>query len=686
MRCRIDRVKVRLLTAGLLALAFMVAVPLHMAMASGREDARGLLARGLAALDAGQARTARIELMNAIKADPNWPAAHVAQARALLELGEGASAGTEIARARTLGARAATNRHLMAHALLLQGKAAEALGEAQAADVIAEQRSYAARMAGNALQALGRAAEAGEVFDRALALTPEDAQLWGDIGRFRFANGDAAGALVAVDRALALDGDDAGIMTLRATMVRDQYGLAASLPWFERALAIDREHVPALTEYGATLADMGQARAMLSLTRRVLALDPGNPRAYMMQAVMAARSGKYTLARNMLDHTHGALDGEPATLLLRGVLFLRGGNATLAAEQLGRLVAAQPFNQRARLLLGRAQYDAGLFGNAVDTLAPLASRQDADSYTLLLAARAQERAGDPVGAQQLLARASRPERGEATAFADAVGGMPADATLAAPNIAYIRSLIATGQAGAAVSRAQALLAANRGAPDAQIVLGDALSAAGRHGEAARAYEGAANIRFSENTALRLISAWRLAGDPARAAHVLSLYLGQNPQDLSANRLAATAYLGAEQWSHAVDVLEGLRARVGNGDGLLLANLAWAWLGAGDADRALVYAKAAYRLRPADPMVTDVYGWTMLQVKGGKGAKEGTRGAIDLLEKAAALVPGQPLVQLHLGKAYAAAGMKREAFAALSLSAAAPAFVRRDDARAALAAL
>ena len=69
-------------------------------------DGSAALARGLAALDKGDARTARVELMNAIKGNARSVVARVAQARALVELGDGAGAQAEIDRARAMGAPA----------------------------------------------------------------------------------------------------------------------------------------------------------------------------------------------------------------------------------------------------------------------------------------------------------------------------------------------------------------------------------------------------------------------------------------------------------------------------------------------------------------------------------------------------------------------------------------------------
>ena len=55
--------------------------------ASGPEASKQAYDRGVAALQAGQPRTARVEFMNAIKADPNNGGARIMQAQVYLALG-----------------------------------------------------------------------------------------------------------------------------------------------------------------------------------------------------------------------------------------------------------------------------------------------------------------------------------------------------------------------------------------------------------------------------------------------------------------------------------------------------------------------------------------------------------------------------------------------------------------------
>lgn len=650
------------------------------------QDGRAAYARGIAALDKGDARTARVELMNAIKGEPRSVAARLAQARALVELGDGAGAQAEVERMRALGGRPGEARDVMAQALLLQGDMEGALREAAMGDTPGAAIPATLRVAARAHMARGDLDAARAALEKALPLAPSSADTWTDISRLRLMLGDQAGAIGAADRALALAPTDADALTLRGTLVRDQYGLVAALPWFERALAIYPDSIAALTEYAATLADAGQASRALGISRRVLAVDPANARAWFLQAVIAARADKADLARGLLARTGGRLDNEPSTLLLRGILHIQDGNGVLAAQSLGQLVQAQPDNRVARTLLARALFMTGDYASAATMLAPIVAQRDADPYVLTLAARTQEALGDRAMADDMLARAAWPVRAVADPFIDprdsaiTAGPPPANAATAQDNIPYIRALLATGRADAAVARAQMLSRANPGAPAAHVVLGDALGAAGRPADAVRAYETAANIRFDRNVALRLVAALGRAGDPTRAVQVVQLFLTQNPDDVAAMRLAAGAHMQAHDWRGALRLLQAVRARTGSQDAVLMSDMARAALESGDAARARAYAAHAYRMMPGNPMTADIYGWTLMR------SGQAGQPAIDLLEKAVALAPRHPLIQMHLGQAYAAAGRKREAKLALNRALSVGNFAERQQAVDALAAL
>ncbi len=607
-------------------------------------DARVAIAQALGQFERGHWTAARDRAQAATAADPDWGFAQAVLARTHLALGEGAAAEGAIDRAIRGGFDAARAHQLRAHARLLQGDTSGAIADADRATP--RYRGYAVRIKAQALAAQGNVAAALPLFDRVLAERPGDAGAWAALGRVRMSAGDMTGAINAAAMAVRADPASPDALELRAETVRAQYGLVASLPWFEAALRRDPRHHDTLIEYAATLGDAGRNVAMLTAVRRAMAVRPDSAQGYYLQAVLAARAGDMATARSVLQRAGDRLSDVPAALLLSASIDLSEGAHAQAAAPLRALVARQPTNVTARKLLALALLHGDAARDALAFILPAAQRSDADSYTLTLTARALERIGDRAAAAAMLDRAASPARGRSTAFAPdaAIGELaararttPGDPAVAVP---YIRALLATGDLAQATRAAQMVADANPGAPAAQLVLGDTLAAGGRFAAAATAYARAAATRFDEPTMLRLVDARDRAGQRREASAALSLFLGQNPNNVTALRLAGQWQLAAGDAAAAVDTLETLRTMVGDRDAALLADLSAAYALAGQSGPAVDYAAAAYALAPANPLVVDAYARALVRA-GNAGA------ALPLAVKAVRLAPGHAGIRLHL---------------------------------------
>lgn len=599
--------------------------------------------RGVKALEGGDARTARVEFLNLLKAQPDNKAARIMQARTHIALGDGVAAEAEIKRARALGVPANLTRPLFAHALLLQGRTDEALAQLEGTS-----GAYAERIRGLVLAATGKSDEAAAAFARALALAPKDSLLLTDIARFRRVNGELAGALRAADQAVAANPLNGEAIMLRGELTRSQYGLRAALPWFDRAIELDGKNVTARLERAATLGDMGAMKAMLSETRRVLYLSPDNAMAYYLQAMLAARARNYPLARSLFQRTSGRLDEQPAAMLLAAAIADQTGDPAQAINRLSHLVDIQPDNDKARRLLAAVKWRAGDTAGTIETLRPLANRPDADGYSLNLMGNALAKLGDGAAASVYLTRAANPGGKAASALLalpsdpaalrDEASSRPGDAKA---QIDLIRALLAQGLGGEALSRARALQAANPDAPDASVLVGDALGIQGQFGAAAEQYRRAANIAFTEPTAMRMIEALQRSGQGDAAGKVLSLFLQQNPNSVAAQLLSASRYLEAGEWSPAIASYERLRRQLGDTDAVMLNNLAWAYSEQGDYARGLPIARKAWLLDPDNPATTDTLGWLLF-----KSGTDKARG-LTLLQRAAEGLRGSSRGQVAL---------------------------------------
>lgn len=662
----------------LTAIAGVVTLAAALALTSGparadANDAKSALAKSLAALKIGNVSAARSNAMDAVKADAGWGLAHAVLARAYLGLGEGIAAEAELDRAKAAGFDTGRAHQLYAHAWLLQGDPARAIVEAGKAQP--RFAGYAVRVGARARAAQGDLPGAQKALASVLAAAPGDSAAWSDLGRVRYDGGDIAGAIQAAGKAIALDPANLEALTLRGELVRSQYGLLAALPWFEAALSKDYYFHPALVEYAATLGDAGRYADMLGATRRALASRPDSAQVFYLQAVLAARAGNDDLARTLMQRTAGKLDGLPGALLLGGMLDYRSGGYEQAINKWRELVGRQPMNITARRLLGAALLRSGDAQGALDVLRPVALRGDADSYTLTLVARAFERNGERNWAATFLDRAAFPAGDTSVPFGiddnvAVLGGLakddPADPVR---RMAYLRGLVESGNAGQALAQAQALARLSPGAPAAHLAVGDTLVAMGRFADAVAAYRRAADIRFDEPAMLRLIDALDRSNQRAAAANVLALFLPQNPQNIAGRRLAARWQIAGSDFDAAIETLEGLRVQVGNRDAALLADLAFAYVGAEEEDTGLSYARAAYRVAPLSPAVSDAYGWALYQVGNDKGA-------VQLLEKAVAIAPGHAMLRWHLGQVYADLGRAADAKAQITAAMRDPAFADR----------
>jgi tetratricopeptide (TPR) repeat protein len=634
----------------------VVGVPTAIFAASeGNGDAREAFAKAEQFRARRDIRSARIELMNAIKADPEWIDARVAQAEVMLGLYDGIAAEAEIDRAVSLGLDPALVRHLYGHALFLQGKAQKARDQLMADDIPAEQRGYAARIMGKLAMQVGDGQLASLSFSRAMELDGKNPDLWVDIARFRADSGDQAGATNAVDEAVKLDPDNIRALQYRGELLRFQFGLGASLPWFERALEIDPNDVPLLTEYAATLGDMGRMTEMLTVARKIISLDGRNARAFFMQAVLAARAGNYGLARRLMHQTGGALDNVPAVLLVQGIIEHGEGNYNAAVDKFGRLVSIQPDNRQAQNLLARSLYLAGSAVDAVEILKPQVNRTGADPYALWLAGRGLEAINERGQAAGVMNRAAVHDSGRESAIAAEVplGILSAEAQRN-PNdaravVPYIRALYDAGNFDTAYAEAKRLQNGNPGASAAHILVADVAAAMGNFDEALDALGQARSIRFSEPVMLRLVEVARSKGAMQQSGETLAQFLNYNPSNIAGLRWMAYAHLETGSWTVAAHLLENLRKRLGENDALIMAGLTQAYTGLGQTEKAIAAGRIAYRVQPSSPVVSHLYGLALLADEGRKDD------AVSLLEKAVAIMPENSAYRESLRRARSVRG-------------------------------
>jgi len=135
------------------------------------------------------------------------------------------------------------------------------------------------------------------------------------------------------------------------------------------------------------------------------------------------------------------------------------------------------------------------------------------------------------------------------------------------------------------------------------------------------------------------------------------------------RLSGRWQLAAGDSDTAIDTLELLRARIGDGDAALNADLAMAYAGADEFETAADFGEAAYALAPSNPVAADAYGWVLYR-------NGDAHAAVELLQKAVALAPHHAGLRWHLAQVYADLGRKPEARAQAQAALTDPRFTER----------
>lgn len=326
--------------------------------------------KAAASFDRGDLRSARIDLLSALKSDKNNKDARILFARVLLARGAGVQAQTEIERALASGYPRDRAQHLLAHAYLLQNNPVRALQLAEARNVPEEFQGYAARMRGRAQAGLNRPQEADREFQRAAELSPRDPAVWVDLARYRIAARDIPRAVAAIDQALIVSPNSSEALMLKGGIVRATQGLQGALPYYNRIVATDANNIEARLERAATFGDLNRPKDAKADLDHVLGLQPGHPLALYLQAMMEAKGGRFNEAQQILNNTKNTLENYLPAQMLQGFVALQLNNPAKAVEAFSKVVASQPQALGGRRLLAYAQLRSNNPTAAIATLEP----------------------------------------------------------------------------------------------------------------------------------------------------------------------------------------------------------------------------------------------------------------------------------------------------------------------------
>lgn len=518
-------------------------------------------------------------------------------------------------------------------------------------------------------------AKAAELYSRAIELNPESSALRMQLARTQLGAGETAQAITELERVIADTPDATAANSLLVlTLVRDgrlddaekaaralrekaadkpvshfllasialrRNDTAAGRAALEEALRVDADFLPAALTLALLDRQTGRSDEARQRYEKVLSRKPQNLQAMLGLAQLSVDKRDIDDALTWLNKAAAANPKAVRPLAVKVDLLLAQGRAPAALAAARAMETRAPNNPSTLDALARSQLAEGNQASAIRTYRRLVSVTPDSSV-------AHYRLG------QVLREAGKLD--EAAEAFDA-------ATAISPRMQTAwrgRADIVRRKEGIDAARKLAVGLADRiGALDATRLEADLLFDEKQFVEATQLYRKVFDGQASTRTVLRLAGALSSAGEHAEAVSVLENWTSKNQSDNASRFALLSAYIAADRRELALAEGARILAKVPD-HAPTLNNVAWLYDQKGDSDKALDYARRAYKNSSGRPEIADTLGWLL--------AKQGdTDAAIPLLEKAWKGAQTNPEIGYHYASVLARKGKIKEAVPILQKS-------------------
>lgn len=514
---------------------------------------------------------------------------------------------------------------------------------------------------------------ATEILEKASALAPEKARIRTQLGLSRIAAGQSETGVGDLEQALRMerDGSNPGTVLGYYHLKRGEYEnalrtaksisekepqkpfaynlagaallgmgkLTEARKQFETAIQIDPNYVPPyfnLAKIDIAEEDLDSAENRYN---DVLQRRPKHVKALRALSDLAALKKDFSEAIRLLKEI-AILAPYATTHQVRRVQIYMQQKRYEEAVNLARdLEIVNPTNPAILTILGHALISIGKFQEAAGKFQRLADVTRNEPGALLRSALLQEKARDYPGARATLQKA-----------------IALNDKALALQIALIRLEERNSNLDKAIALAGKLRNEHPESRAGDIVTGDLFMRAKRYEEATDAYMSAYDKEINLDVIQRLYDAKYRTGQTSTAFDLVAQWVANNPNDVQAKKLLASAHRRAGRVRRAIEINEELLTKIPD-DPALLNNLAGLYQIAGD-ERARAFAEKAYKLAPENPAVLDTFGWILVT------SGEAERG-LSLLRQAYTATADNPVVQYHLAVALNLTGREKEAQAELA---------------------
>jgi putative PEP-CTERM system TPR-repeat lipoprotein len=373
--------------------ALCVAVALLTAPVSGW--AASFLDRAQEYFDAGDLKSASLELKNALQREPNNALARFLLGRVYLKAGNFVSAEKELKRAGELGYRGYDYDFAVNTLRLQQRRYQEVLDQLSSEieiDSEIKKDLFAARAA--ALLGLGQFDEASAIFDLILTDGPH---IYSLIGKARIAMslGDPDTAREYLDRAMEMDPDDAALIGLDAEYLFLQRNFEAAKSRFAEAITLNpgrlRYQVGKIHSHLA-LNELEDADRIVS---QLVEAKPNNNVIALQEAIVKFSLADFLRAKSAADQVLSSVEDHSQSLLIAGLSAYQLGEFQQARRRLETYLIKNPTHVQARTALGAALLNLGYADEAYELVGSSDIEMPENTAFLAVLTGAAFGAGDP---------------------------------------------------------------------------------------------------------------------------------------------------------------------------------------------------------------------------------------------------------------------------------------------------
>ncbi|MFH1819780.1 MAG: XrtA/PEP-CTERM system TPR-repeat protein PrsT [Pseudomonadota bacterium] len=488
-----------------------------------------------------------------------------------------------------------------------------------------------------------------------ITANPDDSQAYLLLATSQVGKADFKGALATLQKMAAAQPTNALPSVLMGRIYLMQRNPDAARKAFEHSLTLDASFLPAASALASLDIEEKKPAQAKERFKAILSKSPDNLGALMGQARIGLAVGD---KKEFVSYLEKAIQSHPDALepvsLLTQYYMSQMRQPELAFEVAQKAAKANNGNPAFLDNLGQAQLGAGHKKDAIDTYTNVTNRAPNSAIAWYHLAWAQRVAGDMNAALKSLQKSVR----LAPNYLDA-------------RIALAGLYAVLGQQDNALQETRTIQTLNPQSPTGYNLEAE-LAARFKKPEASlQALARAHQTAPSSSTAATYHFALIRAGKAAQAEQIAQQWLKQHPDDSVFRMYLAGTYLQKQQTGQAVAEYRQI-VKTSPNHVMALNNLA-AVLEEQNDPSAFGYAQRAYGLQPANPVVMDTYGWSLLLQ--GK-----IQEATPLLKQAAQAMPETPSVQYHWAAALVKSGQTSEARALLQkLLASSQRFDERDKA-------